>query len=95
MPDAVLSSCKQIDAHVANPVFEIKKLLINYGHYRIFCPGVIMIVPENQSVWSLFVSGSHQGFIHVKLVHGYASSVARTQFSIRLQLERLIKIGGA
>ena len=47
-------SCKQIAAYIANTVLQIKKLLINYGHYHIFCPGVIMTVPENQSVWSFF-----------------------------------------
>ena len=47
-------ACKQIATHIANSVFQIKKLLINYGHYHIFCPGVIMTIPENQSVWSFF-----------------------------------------
>ena len=87
-------ACKQIATHIANSVLQIKKLLINYGHYHIFCPGVIMTIPENQSVWSvvLLLQDLIRGFIQVKLVHNYASSVAKSQFSFRLKLELLIKI---
>ena len=77
----ITSSCKQIADYIANSVLQIKKLLINYGYHHIFCPGVVMTILEN------LAQNLIKGFIHVKLVHNNASSVAKNQFSLVLKRE--------
>ena len=59
----ITSSCKQIADYIANSVLQIKKLLINYGYHHIFCPGVVMTILENQSVWSLLRTSSRDLFM--------------------------------